>query len=511
MGERESVSDNGRFSRSSSPHSRSRIKNPLRVSVDHEARDSASESTPLLFSTADVDSNAGRGRRRRRVHENGRSIDSSSFLQRKLEKLIFPVMSAIPAVLLGLILNLLDALSYGIIIFPTSSDVFPASATQAGISMFLISTIISQISFSLGGSTFPGAVGSMMIEVMPFLHIMVKTIQDVMGPGADPKSVLATIMIAYTSSTILTGLVFLALGHFRLGNLIQFFPRHILVGCIGGIGFFLFVTAIEVTTGVTPGLDWAIITKLFLPRNFALWGTCLGLAFLLKTFQTRFTHPLFVPAFYMVVPVVFYIIAVGMLGYSIAELREWGWLFDMPGGDDGDAKVPWWTYWTYFNGFVGIDWGAAAATLGTQLALIFFAVLHVPINVPALAVSLQRGVDVNHEIVGHGISNLLGGFMGVPQSYLVYSNSLLFIRSGGGSTRAPGLILAAATVVVLVVGGDIVGYVPTLVVGSLIFHLGFDLVKESLWDTWRSGISKWEYGTILCIVFVMGFFGKLPI
>jgi MFS superfamily sulfate permease-like transporter len=141
-----------------------------------------------------------------------------------------------------------------------------------------------------------------------------------------------------------------------------------------------------------------------------------------------------------------------------------------------------------------------------QLALIFFAVLHVPINVPALAVSLQRSVDVNHEIVGHGLSNLLGGLVGVPQSYLVYSNSLLFMRSGG-ATHFSGMILAVATIAVMMAGGDIVGYVPTIVVGSLIFHLGFDLVKESLWDTWWSGISKWEYATILCIVFVMGFFG----
>jgi SulP family sulfate permease len=32
------------------------------------------------------------------------------------------------------------------------------------------------------------------------------------------------------------------LGALRLGSLIGFFPRHILVGCIGGVGLFLMIT-----------------------------------------------------------------------------------------------------------------------------------------------------------------------------------------------------------------------------------------------------------------------------
>jgi SulP family sulfate permease len=70
---------------------------------------------------------------------------------------------------------------------------------------------------------------------MPFFYIMVRIIQDEMQ-GASNEAILATIMVAYAMSTVLTGVVFLLLGIFKMGNLIQFFPRHILVGCIGGIG-----------------------------------------------------------------------------------------------------------------------------------------------------------------------------------------------------------------------------------------------------------------------------------
>jgi MFS superfamily sulfate permease-like transporter len=41
-----------------------------------------------------------------------------------------------------------------------------------------------------------------------------------------------------------TGLSFFLLGFLKLGLLIGFFPRHILVGCIGGVGAFLIETGL---------------------------------------------------------------------------------------------------------------------------------------------------------------------------------------------------------------------------------------------------------------------------
>lgn len=54
-------------------------------------------------------------------------------------------------------------------------------------------------------------------------------------------------MVAFALSSIFTGLAFLLLGVCGLGSLIGFFPRHILVGCIGGVGVFLLETGLEVS------------------------------------------------------------------------------------------------------------------------------------------------------------------------------------------------------------------------------------------------------------------------
>jgi SulP family sulfate permease len=425
-------------------------------------------------------------------------LESQPLLPTRLpdENILQQLIYSIPAVSLAVMLTILDALSYGIIIFPSSDPHIPSSGRQAGISMFLASTIISQIVYTGGGSKFKGAVGSMMIEVMPFLHIICAVVEQQMKASPD-SAILATIMVSYASSTIITGLVFLLLGVFKLGNVIQFFPRHILVGCIGGIGLFLLFTAIEVTSKVEPSINFHFLLEIFQLEKFVLWGSSLGAALVLKLLQHFIHHPLLVPIFYASVPILFYIFVL-ICSLNLDHLRQTGWLFQF----DTNSDVPFYTFWTFYD-FAQVNWSAVLATFPTQLALTFFGILHVPINVPALSVSTKQDVNLSQEIIGHGISNLLSGFSGGCQNYMVYSNSLLYIRSGGDSTIS-GVLLTLATILIWIKGSWIISYVPTIVVGSLIFHLGIDLLKESVFDTWSVGMHPLEYFTIVIIVLVMG-------
>ena len=75
----------------------------------------------------------------------------------------------------------------------------------------------------------------------PFYHIIAASITSELGED-NPSEVISTTMAAFALSSILTGLSFFLLGRLRLGVVIGFFPRHILVGCIGGVGVFLIQT-----------------------------------------------------------------------------------------------------------------------------------------------------------------------------------------------------------------------------------------------------------------------------
>lgn len=52
------------------------------------------------------------------------------------------------------------------------------------------SCIVSQLVFSLGGSIFPGGNGSMMIEAVPFFHILINIIQAEVGDDVSGRLTL---------------------------------------------------------------------------------------------------------------------------------------------------------------------------------------------------------------------------------------------------------------------------------------------------------------------------------
>lgn len=138
-----------------------------------------------------------------------------------------------------------------------------------------------------------------------------------------------------------------------------------------------------------------------------------------------------------------------------------------------------------------------------MMALTFFGILHVPINVPALALNTgEDNADLDRELKLHGYSNILSGCLGSIQNYLVYANTVFFVRSGGDK-RLAGYILAATTFGVMIIGPSMIGFIPVMMVGTLIFDLGFELLLEAVWLP-RKKLKVAEYLTVIVIVLVMG-------
>jgi hypothetical protein len=92
--------------------------------------------------------------------------------------------------------------------------VFDSSFSAHGISIFLVSTIISQVVYSFGfywfGSSFRGGVGSMMIEVIPFLHSICRTVAN--DHGNAPEVIIPTVLVCYALSSVITGVAFFGKG-----------------------------------------------------------------------------------------------------------------------------------------------------------------------------------------------------------------------------------------------------------------------------------------------------------
>ncbi|GAA5908062.1 Vsb1p [Sporobolomyces salmoneus] len=473
--------------------------------VEGHGREEPTERTPLFGLIGQrggreisIDKDGFVARTRRKMVSWGNGIGATATKTRKEDLIDIgkTAVSSIPAVILGTLMNILDGISFGLITFPTNLQPF-ANFGGIGISMFFVSCIVSQLVFTGGGrfgSIFAGGIGSMMIEVVPFFHAIVNILDSRIN---DEETLVATTMLSFALSSILTGLAFGLLGKLRLGRMSEFFPRHILVGTIGGVGAFLFVTGLQVSTriGEDSAFSLELVKYFFTPHVLALWVLPLILAILLRLITARYQHPLIFPVYFLGIPVVFYAVAFAC-GFSVTELRENGYVFELSGVDN-----KWYEYWTHFN-FKKTDWLAVIETIPTQLALVFFGLLHVPINLPSLAISIgEDNVDTDKELLSHGIANIASGLVGSVPNYLCYVNSVLFYKVGG-STRTASSLLALSSFGVLVAGPGVIAYLPICVVAALIFILAIDLVKEAVWDT-HGRVSQFEYLTIWTIVIVM--------
>lgn len=165
----------------------------------------------------------------------------------------------------------------------------------------------------------------------------------------NPKAVIATTILSYSISSIVTGLVFFAMGACKLGSLIGFFPRHILIGCIGGVGWFLVATGLEVSARLDGNLEYNLMTlrKLIRFDTIFLWTIPLALAIFLLVCQRWVKHPLFVPCYFLVIPAVFYFFVAAIPDLKLPALRDGGWVFGMP-----TAGEPFYHFYSLYGEFV---------------------------------------------------------------------------------------------------------------------------------------------------------------
>lgn len=77
---------------------------------------------------------------------------------------------------------------------------------------------------TLGGSLIPGALGAMLIEILPFLRGIGSDIHHVLGD--DSPALVPTVMVAYALTSFLIGFLFFALGVFKAGILVRAHDMH---------------------------------------------------------------------------------------------------------------------------------------------------------------------------------------------------------------------------------------------------------------------------------------------
>lgn len=119
---------------------------------------------------------------------------------------------------------------------------------------------------------------------------MAAKITEVVGEG-NPDAVIAITIVLFSLSAMMTGLVFYLMGRFKVGYMVGFFPRYILIGCIGGVGWFLVITGFELSARLNGSLQYDLDTlKQLIDMNQSFAGRLVPKVWELPSIRIELEH-----------------------------------------------------------------------------------------------------------------------------------------------------------------------------------------------------------------------------
>lgn len=364
----------------------------------------------------------------------------------------------------------------------------------------------------------------MLVEVIPLLRDIARDLASAVGE--DSPALVPTTLVAWAMCSLSMGVIFLVLGTCRAGWLLQYFPRPVLTGIVGGIGVHLFVMGFEIVQPAAhPHLGWDTLREqLFNARQLPLTlATVLPAVVIYLTVRFKLcarlpwgekVHEIFIPGIMVIIAALFWIGAAAAGRTSTSGLKGLvadGWLFDVQGARGGNAtgsigidvnsNI---NYWQLFD-FSNVQWRALGAPAKNIVLVVLIGVVNLPVAIGALETMVPDvKPDVDRELLGSGAANLLAGAVGSLPTLIVFSYTRLFTMAGGG--RLEGLLLSGVAIVLLFVAHAIIPYVPTMLASTLVAYIGIDLALEAIWDGFKT--SKWpDYVVLLGSMLISVFLG----
>ena len=400
-------------------------------------------------------------------------------------------------IVFAVFINLLDACTFGTVFFPAK---FGSNVSGLAIELFLLSTVIVQLVL-IKMSSFSCGLGTSMAENIPFVHTMASGVFDSLEHSHTLQQMLPTVLVTVCISTIINGVLFFVVGYFKLGNVLHFFPRHVIMGMTAGFGVFLMSTAVESCTGIVMAEQNALsFVHALSPSMIYQLMIVLVFEMLLRLIEYLKCNELVVPFMMFFLPIAFYLVLAAS-GTTFDEARSNDWLFPKT------ASANWWDTWQLFD-FSVVVWEAVARQWTTMFSLAFFTLILVPIRIPSLSLITDDEVNFDEELKAQGVANILSGLMGAVHNYLSYSNSIFFFYVGGKGKWSQ-LAITAFTLLLFFIGPQIINYVPRLIAGVIMLHLGVDLVVGALISS-RKALDSLEYASVLFIATVVSLLGFVP-
>ncbi len=316
--------------------------------------------------------------------------------------------------------------------------------------------------------------------------------------AANPAGGYATVAAAMVLSTMATGVMFLVLGRFGLGNLMRYMPYPVVGGFMAGIGWLLIQGSVGITTGVS--LSFATLPQLLAADKLLRLLPAVLLTLALLTAMKRWGSAYVLPGTLALALGAFglYLAFTGQTG---ADAAQAGLLLGgMPEGS---------MLWPVFGpaDLALIRWDALWPQVPQLCTIPLVAAISFLLNASGLETAAKSDLDLKREMYVNAAANLVGGAGGSQAGYTALSLSLLGPKTGSDS-RLVGLSCALFIGAATFLGASVLGFFPRFILGGMVLFLGVATMLDWVLAV-RRQVSLVEYGLILSILCAIGFFGFL--
>jgi len=392
----------------------------------------------------------------------------------------------LPALSLGVILGLINVvyeILFGALVF--SGPLAPFLSQGIGIMVFGTFAVCLVIALTGG---YRGAVSNHPTVVV----IVLATIGAAIP--LEGNALFMTMAAIVIVGSVATGACFLAIGHFRLADLLRFVPYPVACGVLAGVGGLISLAALSMMKA-TPG--WQALPSLL--EITALWNWGPGVVFGLGLFVStkRWSSPWILPASF-VLGAVLYHMSLPLLDISAEEAGAAGLLF---------ANAMEGTLWPPFqpDDLTYVDWGAVVGQIPSMLSLVAVTLLGAVIYLGSFELATNREMEWNREFKAAGGASVIAGLGGGPAGFMNFPFSMLNHRLGA-ETRFTGVITALVLGSVLLVGDAFVRLIPVPLLAGMAMFIGVGLLDEWLVRS-RKRLPRLDYAIVLAIFVAVVFLG----
>ncbi len=313
------------------------------------------------------------------------------------------------------------------------------------------------------------------------------------GDVADGRIVLL-LLGTIAISSIFTGAVFFAVGHFRCGRFVRFIPYPVIGGFLAGSGLLITLMALAMLCGSKTGSS---ATSWFANPDrigSATAGIAFAIALLLVT--RRFKGALVLPGM-MFGAAMLCLAGLWLTGTPPAAARAAGWLPVLQAASSATPAMAW----------TAMPLELLLNNLPTFGAVALVSIVAMLLNLSGLEVAANADLDFDRELRVAGVANMVGGAFGGMVGFHALSATLLG-RKMGGDSRMIGLVAAAVIAAVLLLGVPVLSNFPSPILGGLMLAVGVNLLGDWVISGW-SRFARTEFFVIVAIVLVMSFAGYL--